>query len=666
MNPINFKRFKNGTLFLIRKPESFPVGYAQSAFEDMKRLHLDYAAWLETWNCRDGVPWIHPDYPRSSFWKDCPRDPLEETFAAADKTGIAFLPECGVMHVSFVESHSDAMLHSYEGKRHAYGRIGLVPSAPVTADFFIAKYDAFIDKFKHHPSFRGICLPAENNTCLSYDRYTEKAWREFSGRALPTPKELAESDALERETYRFMEDEFLRLFRKLAQHIKQKYGLSLMHYPISTISTVSHFEPNSCTAARNLEVITKVEEIDLFNLQLHPPLGDHPGQFKMEIELLEALTDKPCVADTHWYHECNAGKLPELNPKRYIDWILSTLTPHGVSFFCYGFMAEKLPLWKVELNPGARVFNCYANDDAVAIRRKAVLRGMDFVETLRPLMENMEREAQNAVFYRESLEDDYRYGSYYREHLFSLYGQLQATARPLIFTAEIPETTENIRCLIFDAVKTFSADDARKLEKFLAAGGQVVVIGRCSPALYAACGLNVRECEADFVARPGTPGRWWFGMPRDAIKFTANGDTLYAYNTGEAAVTRQNGVFFIGCSAAVSDFDNLRQRGLVDMWLNMIELCQADSGVKVRADFIRRPGAHEYVCSDLYTSTDGKRKLLLIRDLGVEVISSEVKWDLPDNFRITRLILDGRDIAMPEDGILPEFEYFAAVYAEAF
>ena len=233
---------------------------------------------------------------------------------------------------------------------------------------------------------------AENSTCLSYDRYTEKAWREFSGRALPTPEELAESEALERETYRFLEEEYLRLFRKLARHIKQKYGLPLMHYPISKISTVSHFEPNTYAAARNLEVITKVDEIDLFNLQLHPPLGDHPGQFKMELELLEALTDKPCVADTHWYHECNAGKLPELNSKRYIDWILSTLTPHGISFFCYGFMAEKLPLWKVELNPGAKVFNCYANDDEVAIRRKAVLRGMDFVETLRPLLENMKRE----------------------------------------------------------------------------------------------------------------------------------------------------------------------------------------------------------------------------------------------------------------------------------
>jgi len=570
------------------------------------------------------------------------------------------------MHASFVESHSDAMFHSYDGQRFVYGRIGLVPSAPVTADFFIAKYDAFIDKFKHHASFRGICLPAENGTYLSYDRYTEKAWRELSGRALPTPEELAESEALERKIYRFLEEEFLRLFRKLARHIKQKYGLPLMHYPISKISLVSHFEPNTYRAARNLEVITKVDEIDLFNLQLHPPLGNHPGQFKMEIELLESLTDKPCVADTHWYHESNAGKLPELNPKRYIDWILSTLTPNGISFFCYGFMAEKLPLWKNELNPGAKVFNCYANDDAVSIRRTAILRGMDFVETLRPLLENMKKEAQNAVFYRESLEDDYRYGSYYREHLFSLYGQLQATARPLVFTAEIPETTENIRCLIFDAVKTFSSDDVRKLEKFLASGGRAVVIGRCSPALYAACGLNVRECEADFVTEPGTPGRWWFGMPRDAIKFTANGDTLYAYNTGAAAVTRHNGVFFIGCSAAVSDFDNLRQRGLVDMWLKMIELCQSDSGVKVRADYRQRPGAHEYVSSDLYTSADGKRKLLLIRDLGVEVISSEVKWNLPDNFRITRLILDGRDIAMPKDGILPEFEYFAAVCAEAY
>ena len=665
MKSIDFNHFKNGTLFLIRTPDTFPEGYAQSTFEDMRGLHIDYAAWLETWNCADGVLWIHPDYPRSHFWEGCPRDPLEETFLAADSTGIAFLPECGVMHKSFIEANADAKLTSYEGQLGTYGRLGLVPSCPLTLDYFIAKYDAFIGKFGQHSSFGGICLPAENSVLLSYDRYTESAYRKAFGEPLPSPTQLHESEGLQKNVYGFLEEQFLNMFRRLAKHIRQKYNLPLMHYPLSKISALSHHEPNLLFPTSNLELIMKVEEIDLLNLQLHPPLGNHPRQFKLEIELTEAITDRPVVADTHWYHETNAGKLPELTPKRYVDWILASLTPWGISFFCYGFMADKLPLWSKELNPGARVFNCYATPTAVAARRNAVRLGMDFTEQLRPMLDGTRHVAETAIFYRESIDNDYRFGNYYREHLFSLYEQLQATAIPVTITSTIPTSNESVHCLIFDAVKSLPQEDAARLEQFLASGGYAIIIGNCCEAIYRACHISVRQCAAEYVAAPGgTFGEWFFSLPVDAIKWTAEGDSLYLYNTGQSAVVQRGHAIYIGCSAAVSDFDNQRQLGLVEMWRHLLNLCDAESGVRLLASYRGQPGAHEFVSSDIFQSLNGHRKLLLIRDFGVEVISSTLKWSLPDGWKVQRAIIDGRPITLSDDGTLPEFEYFVAIEAE--
>ena len=95
---LDFKRFNTGTLFLVRTPEVFPEGYAEKSFEDMKnKFHFDFAALLETWNCQDGVLWKSDKYPRSSYWKNENRDPVEECFLAADKYDMAFLPEAGII-----------------------------------------------------------------------------------------------------------------------------------------------------------------------------------------------------------------------------------------------------------------------------------------------------------------------------------------------------------------------------------------------------------------------------------------------------------------------------------------------------------------------------------------------------------------------------------------
>ena len=176
--PLDFTKFNTGTLFLVRTPEVFPAGYADKSFEDMKHnLHFDYAALLETWNCTDGVLWKSDKFPRSSYWKDETRDPIEECFLAADKYDMAFLPEAGMMDEAFMLEHKDGMGTFFDGTTYRYGRVGLAPACPYTLDYLVEKYDALYEKFGHHKSFKGFCMPAENGASISYDKYTKEAWK---------------------------------------------------------------------------------------------------------------------------------------------------------------------------------------------------------------------------------------------------------------------------------------------------------------------------------------------------------------------------------------------------------------------------------------------------------------------------------------------------------
>ena len=50
-------------------------------------------------------------------------------------------------------------------------------------------------------------------------------------------------------------------------------------------------------------------------------------------------------------------------------------------------------------------------------------------------------------------------------------------------------------------------------------------------------------------------------------------------------------------------------------------------------------------------------------DFGVEVISTTLKWSLPDGWKVQRAIIDGRPFTLSDDGTLPEFEFFVAIEA---
>ena len=670
MHDAYFNSFKTGTLFLIRTPDVFPPDYADRCFADMKRLGLDYAAWLETWNCMDGIIWKSNLYPRSSFWSYEERDPLEETFEAADRHGMTFIPEAGVAHDQFVFAHPDDMVHNYDGTvAGRFSRIGLVPSSPLTVEFFTAKYDELLAKFRHHRSFRAICMPCENSVGLSYDRHTLAAWRHAFSCPMPPPDEIAADRTLEKQVFHFLEDCFLEMYRKLARHLKQKHNLPLMHYPPSKISAVSHAQPTFIFQARNLTIMNKVKELDLLNLQVHPPLSGNIYHFKLEVEILQALCgDLPNVADTHFYHEACCGKLPDATPKRYIDYVLSTLTPFGISFFCYGFFAPQLPAWKKELNPGAKVFNGYAAPDIVQRRRNSTVQALDYVKILRPHLENTRHWADCAIYYREDFDMDYLYGSYYREHMFGLYELFQAAALPVRITVEIPESAAKQKVIVFDAVKSFDTDEQQRLSLYLASGGKAIILGNCCSELLGTCRLQVKPASGRFVRREDSMhyNHWCFAPPVDSLKFTeSSGDALYFYDDAIPAVTRLENVVYFGCAGAVDNFCNVRSFELIGVWRKLFEQIDGDSGVKIRAKHLGNPAGHTFISADLYYAPDDSRRLLLLRNFGVEVKSTELNWNLPARFRISEAIIDGKRFSFHASQPLPEFEHFILLVAAA-
>ncbi len=675
MNSSYFNQFRTGTLFLIRTPDTFPVGYAERSIADMAgNLHLDYAAWLETWNCLDGIVWPHKGFPRSSYWKNEPRDPLEEVFQACDKHGMAFLPEAGVMHKDFMLANSEDMHHGYdhEGKlvNSRYGRIGTVPAAPITAEYFIAKYDALLDQYGHHPSCKGICMPCENGIGLTYDRHTQALWKKAFSCEMPKPKEIFASRTLIKQVYHFLEDCFLQFYRTLARHLKQKYNLPLMHYPISKVSDISHMQEPwmNPVPARNLSVMAKVEELDLLNLQLHPPLSDNIYHFKLEIELLQGLAKElPNVADTHFYHESCSGKLPPSTPKRYTDYVLSTITPYGVSFFCYGFFAPELPLWKKMLNPGAPVYKAYATPEIVARRREGTKLGLDLVEQLRDVMQGTFHKADCAIYWNEDIDFDYLYNSYYRDHLFGLYELCQAAALPTCIVTDIPRDTAQTKVLILAGIKSLAEQNYANLEAYIQAGGKVIVIGDCNKKIFQICGLDVQLTDAEFLANPtgGKHANWWVTPPDESKKYTElNGECLYPYDTGKPAVTQVGNIVFFGTASSIWAYSDRRSVNLVKLWSKLLHDLDGFSGISTKAPYRGLPNAHLYLSADTYKTPDGKKIVLLLRNFGVELIGASVTWNLPEKLKVTKAFADGKQFDFQQDQPMPEFEHLVFLVAE--
>lgn len=668
MKKLDFNKFNTGTLFLVRTPEVFPVGYAEESFKDMKEnFHFDFASLLEVWNCKDGVLWKSDKFPRSSYWKNEDRDPIEECFTAADKYDMAFLPEAGMMHEEFMLSHKDGMLTDSNGNVSRYGRIGLVPSCPLALEYLINKYDALIEKFGHHKSFKGICMPCENTLLLSYDKYTKAAWHKLYGTELPTQQSMALNKKLEEQVFAFLEKCYLDMYVSLAKYLKQKYNLPLMHYPSDKISADSFHQPSYVSSGRNVTIMSQVKELDLINLQVHQPLNPNPYFFKCEAEFLMANSDgKPCMTDTHFYHEYAAGRLPDTTPKRFIDSILSTVTPNGISFFCYGFMRDKLPDWKKELNPGAPVYKVYCEENTVNSRHNMALKAINYVEILRPMMEHTKHSADCAIYYPESLNVDYMYGSYPMEHLFGLHELFNAAAIPLKITDSIPSSPEEQKAIIMNTVKRLPEGGKEKLKGYLQKGGKLILIGKCCKELEEIAEIKPQLSEATFVRSEDSSdyNGIYIRIPLDNGKHYTekNGKPILYYDDGTPAITQNGNVIYIGISDAVGRFSYFRDFYFA-AWIKKFFTAQGlNSGVEFHNVYVKDLDKHQFVSCDLFENDE--KKLLLLRNFGVDHNNSWIKWDIPSGFKVTNALADGEKFEFRNGEKLPSFEHFVAIFIE--
>ncbi len=630
---IDFNQFKIGTLFLIRTPETFPEGYPEKALSDMKSLGMDYIAWLETWNCQDGILWKNPKYPRSSFWENNARDPLEETFSAADESGLAFLPEAGVMHRDFFESHQDeASPRTADGKSIGkYGRIGLVPSAPVTLDYFIDKYETLIEQFRHHKSFQGICLPAENGVIITWDKYTLNAYAKKTGESFPSPQALKNDYNTYLRVFRFMEAELADFMRKLASHIKGKYQLKIMHYPLGILSAQSHFIPKCNGLTTGIDCLKKVKEIDILNLQIHPTLDDNPYYFKAETEIIQALCrDIPCVADTHYYHELCAGRLPSATPKRFRDWIFSTLTPHGISFFCSGFFEEELPEWKTMVNPGAKVFKAYSDPDIVHARRKQFVKAIAAARKIGCFLTNTRHEADCAVYYDRRIVEKYRWGNYEKLHLFGLYETFQAAAVPVKFLTSIPQGGSGCKSLFLHNPDKTDDSMAKELQEYVKAGGILILSGRASSSVAEIFALDLKPAASECVVLSLSDGTALM-MPccSETNLSAAIGKTIYRWDNGYPCVSElkigKGKLIYIGAGAVFSNFSNHRDFSAIKFFKEIVKIANGDLEVDISAPYLKH-SKHIYLSSDIYQGTD--KKLLMIRNFGVEAENVSCEWNI--------------------------------------
>ena len=509
-------------------------------------------------------------------------------------------------------------------------------------------------------------MPCENGVVISYDKYTKAAYEKEFGEPLPPVSVIAADGELENKVFRFLEEEFLRMYRALARHIKEKYGLPLMHYPVDKISEDSFFQPSYVHPNRNIEVMNRVEELDMLNMQLHPPLYPNPYFFKLETEYLMANANGiPCMADTHFYHEMAAGRLPDTTPKRIIDSILSTVTTNGISFFCYGFMAEQLPRWKKELNRGAPVYLAYSEEHTLAARREAVLRGMGFIDQLRGMLAGAKHKADLAIYYPEKLNSDYMYSSYATEHMFGLYELFNAAAIPVSITANIPESPEEQKAIIINNVRRISDAEVKKLEKYLSYGGKLILVGKCSDEIEKLAGISTMLSSAKCVVSETSDNynQTFFHLPLDGKHYyEERGESILCYDDGKSAVTRRGNVIYLGLSDEIGRFSLYRDFTLASWVKTFFTEEMLHSSVEFHNVYVGMTDRHQFTSCDLYEKEE--QKLLLLRNFGVEQNRSSVSWNIPENMRVTRAIADGNAFEFKSGEALPMFEHFVAIFAE--
>ena len=216
-----------------------------------------------------------------------------------------------------------------------------------------------------------------------------------------------------------------------------------------------------------------------------------------------------------------------------------------------------------------------------------------------------------------------------------------------------------------NSVRILSKDDNIRLRKYLASGGQLVVIGKCCKEIEEIAGLAVSSSDAMFVRSDDS---WFYNhcyirLPLDGHHYTEkNGYPILYYNDGTPAITKSNNVLYVGVSDEVGRFSQYRDFNLAAWWKKYFNDTGLNSGVEFHNVHVEREDRHQFVSCDIFENKD--KKLLLVRNYGVEQNISSLAWRLPDNMKVKKAWADGKEFIFENEERLPSFEHFVAVYAE--
>jgi hypothetical protein len=154
-----------------------------------------------------------------------------------------------------------------------------------------------------------------------------------------------------------------------------------------------------------------------------------------------------------------------------------------------------------------------------------------------------------------------------------------------------------------------------------------------------------------------------FHLPLDGKHYyEERGESILCYNDGKNAVTRQGNVIYLGLSDEIGRFSLYRDFALASWVKTFFTEEKLNTSVEFHNVYVRMQDRHQFTSCDLYEK-EGKR-LLLLRNFGVEQNRSSLSWNLPENMRVTRAIADGNAFEFKSGEALPMFEHFVAIFAE--
>ena len=109
-------------------------------------------------------------------------------------------------------------------------------------------------------------------------------------------------------------------------------------------------------------------------------------------------------------------------------------------------------------------------------------------------------------------------------------------------------------------------------------------------------------------------------------------------------------------------FSQYREFRLVEFWRKLLTEEKLDSGVSFHNIYVHRKDGHQFTSCDIFKNEE--KALLFVRNFGIEHNHSTLEWELPENMKVVKALIDGEEFAFENGKELPIFEHFIAVYAE--